>query len=203
MSTNPNSRVLFLGPSASPLLHWIRENEATVFQAEGVISKQYIESNAIDIIVSYGYRHILGSDILEAVHGHALNLPISYLPWNRGADPNFWSYIEDTHKGVTLHFIDEGIDTGDIIAQKHIQNHCSNETLASSYASLQNEIQALFKEHWKGIKGGVCSRTKQNLDEGSLHRAKDKKQYASLLTAGWDTPTSVLNDANHKLKTPT
>lgn len=197
MSTEPNTRVLFLGPSASPLLHWIRGKEATVFQTEDVISKQYIVSNAINFIVSYGYRHIIGADVLEAVQGNAINLHISYLPWNRGADPNLWSYIEGTPKGVTLHFIDEGIDTGDIIAQKYVHHHCSSETLASSYASLQNAIQALFKEHWKSIKGGTCSRTKQNLDEGSLHRAKDKKQYASLLTAGWDTPVSVLNDEDH------
>ena len=43
---------------------------------------------------------------------------MSYLPWNRGADPNFWSILEDTPKGVTIHIMDESIDTGDILYQK-------------------------------------------------------------------------------------
>lgn len=46
-----------------------------------------------------------------------MNLHISYLPWNKGADPNFWSCIDGTPAGVTLHHIDAGVDTGDIIAQ--------------------------------------------------------------------------------------
>ena len=53
-----------------------------------------------------------------------------------GQDPNLWSFIEDTPKGVTIHEIDEGIDTGDIIFQKEIVLN-SNETLASSYEKLQ------------------------------------------------------------------
>jgi methionyl-tRNA formyltransferase len=58
-----------------------------------------------DFIVSYGYRYMLRRPIIGTVP--AINLHISYLPWNRGADSNLWSWIDGTPKGVTIHDIDE------------------------------------------------------------------------------------------------
>ena len=45
---------------------------------------------------------------------------MSFLPYNRGSHPNFWSFIDDTPKGITIHEIDEGADTGNIVFQKKI-----------------------------------------------------------------------------------
>jgi methionyl-tRNA formyltransferase len=106
---------------------------------------------------------------------YAINLHISYLPWNRGADPNFWSFINDTPKGITIHYVDKNYDTGDIIAQKEIGFN-DNETLRTSYNKLQIEIQILFKENWDSIKNGTCKRIKQN-GKGSLQRVNDKESY--------------------------
>lgn len=50
-----------------------------------------------------------------------LNLHISYLPWNRGANPNFWSFVENTKKGVTIHEIDEKLDKGKILLRKELE----------------------------------------------------------------------------------
>src|SRR5690606_983365 len=68
-----------------------------------------------DLLVSFGYRHILKDLSVPAV-----NIHISMLPWNRGADPNFWSWLDHTPKGVTVHLMDQGIDTGPIIAQREV-----------------------------------------------------------------------------------
>lgn len=47
-----------------------------------------------------------------------LNLHPSWLPANRGPDPLFWTLREGKHQtGVTVHYMDEGMDTGDIVAQ--------------------------------------------------------------------------------------
>ena len=64
---------------------------------------------------------------------------ISLLPWNRGYHPNIWSFLEDTPKGVTIHYINEGIDTGDIIVQKEIVIDEDKETLKSSYEILHEK----------------------------------------------------------------
>ncbi|HVB22555.1 MAG TPA: methionyl-tRNA formyltransferase [Ktedonobacteraceae bacterium] len=56
--------------------------------------------------------------ILDIPRYGCLNLHPSRLPANRGPDPLFWTLREGKHQtGVTVHCMDEGMDTGDIIAQ--------------------------------------------------------------------------------------
>ena len=50
----------------------------------------------IEFLVSHGYRHILAAPVLSALPHSAINLHISYLPWNRGAHPALWSVLEET-----------------------------------------------------------------------------------------------------------
>jgi len=183
--------ILFLGPDASPLLHWLRQQEASVIQTDQKITAEYVKANNVMFIVSYGYQNKITTEVLDAVSGRAVNLHISYLPWNRGADPNLWSFIKDTPKGVTIHYVDDGFNTGDIIVQKNVEFNIDTDTLASSYKKLQDESQNLFKEHWALIKSSKCSSHKQPL-EGTIHRSRDKEQVIHYLTYGWNTPVSVL-----------
>ena len=69
------------------------------------------------LIVSYNYKHIIQPEIIVLMNGRLVNLHISYLPWNKGSDPNFWSFIDNTPKGVTIHKIDNHLDTGAILYQ--------------------------------------------------------------------------------------
>jgi methionyl-tRNA formyltransferase len=186
-------RVLFLGPAQSPLLAWLLDQGEDVVQRSTPLNADFITGGRFSFLVSYGYRHIIKKDILVRFPGRAINLHISYLPWNRGADPNFWSFVEDTPKGVSIHYLDEGIDTGDIIEQKEISFDMENETLATSYARLQQEIQELFKQNWRSIKEGSCNRKKQ-VGKGSMHRIKDIQAKEHLLINGWDTPVEALRE---------
>ena len=160
-------RVLFLGDVNSPLAAWLRQAGEDVLAREEKLTPEEIRGLHPDIIVSYNYRHILPAEALSRPRFGAVNLHISYLPWNRGADPNLWSHIEGTPKGVTIHYMDAGVDTGDIIAQKETA-FGSDETLRGSYDKLHAEIQALFKEWWPKIRTGSCPRLKQ-AGEGSFH----------------------------------
>ena len=96
-----------------------------------------------DIIVSYNHPFILPEDVFTAPRLGAINLHVSYLPWNRGADPNFWSHAEHTPKGVSVHHIDAGLDTGDLIAREAVE-FPEAATLRTSYETLQGRLQALF-----------------------------------------------------------
>lgn len=127
--------------------------------------------------------------MINLFNGNAINLHISYLPYNRGADPNFWSFVENSKKGVTIHLLDKGLDTGDIIVQKEIKFD-KDETLASSYKKLNLEIQNLFIKNWDLIK--TKSYTPKKQSGGTYHRSKDKDRYFSLLPDGWDTKISDL-----------
>lgn len=160
--------------------------------AQKRITLEDVEKFNPDIIVSYNYRYILPGEIIAHPRLGAINLHISYLPWNRGADPNFWSHLEHTTKGVTIHYIDEGVDTGDIISQKKVC-FSGRDTLRTSYTKLHFEIQKLFKDWWLIIKSGTASRKKQS-SVGSLHLSKDKEKFKFLIEKnGWDTPIRDLD----------
>ncbi len=189
-----NNVILFLGPNNSPLLFWLRNQGENVIQTSEKITPSIIDENNVVFLISYGYRYILKNDIIGKLINKAINLHISYLPYNRGADPNFWSFIEDTPKGVIIHYLDEGVDTGDIIIQKEVKfSSDNNETLATTYEKLQIEIQQLFIQHWVDIKNGNISRKKQ-IGKGSFHKAKDKETLSQLLSDGWNTSVSVLEE---------
>jgi len=184
-------KTLFLGPDDSPLLCWLKANNENVIATTNQISLDYIKQEQFTIIVSYGYRFKISKEILDNFPDKAINLHISLLPWNKGSDPNFWSFVDNTPKGVSIHLLDEGLDTGDILIQKEIFFESESETLASSYEQLQQVIQALFKKYWQDFKRGTIERKKQ-IGIGSIHRSKDLVKLTSLLDKGWDTPVSKL-----------
>ena len=101
----------------------------------------------IDLVITFNYRKILDKNILKKLKRPAINLHISYLPFNRGCHPNFWSFVENSPKGVTIHEIDKGIDTGPIIYQKKISfkiNQKKNNNFFKTNQILFFEIQKLF-----------------------------------------------------------
>lgn len=148
-------KILFLGGNmAKGLSDWLRQQGETVLYREDIITIDDLEQTSPDFIISYNYRYIITKEIIEFVKGKVINLHIAYLPWNKGAYPNIWSFLEDTPKGVTIHYVDEGLDTGDIIVQKEVFIDEDKETLKSSYEILHREMQELFKKNWEKIKTG-------------------------------------------------
>lgn len=179
-------KILYLGYPNNPI-HLFLKTKGTVFQTQEKIS---FEIDQFDWVVSYGYSHIIKQDIINKVKNPIINLHISYLPFNRGADPNFWSWFENTPKGVTIHQIDQGIDTGNILIQKEI-NFKGDETLSSSYEILKNEIEFLFIENFDNITQGIIFPKKQN-GKGTFHLKKDLDKHKYLLTQGWNTPVNQI-----------
>jgi len=184
--------ILLLGRTSSPLTPIIKESGCEVIESSSPINVEFLEKNSIDFIVVYGYRHIIKKPIIDQLNGRIVNLHISLLPWNRGADPNLWSFLEDTPKGVTIHHVDEGLDTGDVIAQKELFFDEDCETLATTYRKLRDAIVNLFSQQWSNILPEKVRRIKQP-SGGSFHMLKDKKRFEYLLTEkGWDTPVKEL-----------
>ena len=74
-----------------------------------------------DLIVVYTMSHLLKTTIFSIPEHGAINLHPSYLPSYRGPNPYLWMYYHrDLTGGATVHYIDEGEDTGDIIFQEKI-----------------------------------------------------------------------------------
>ena len=136
-------------------------------------------------IVSYNYRHLVPGEVLKQMQGRIINLHTSYLPYNRGSSPNFFSFLEDTPKGVTIHLMGEGLDTGDILCQKEVLMDEKTESFASSYDKLLQEMKTLFCENWDAIKAGKLSPKKQE-GRGTYHRMKELDDIREQMPFTWD-----------------
>jgi methionyl-tRNA formyltransferase len=168
-------KILFLSNNAvsNSLCEWLKLNNAdTLIYNEKLSSKLFDNFNP-DLIISYNYRYIISKEVVNLFRNKIINLHISLLPYNRGAHPNVWSFIEDTPKGVTIHMIDEGLDTGDIIFQKELQFDENEETFFTTYDKLNIEIQNLFKENWGKIKTGSFITKKQDNRKATIHKKNE------------------------------
>jgi methionyl-tRNA formyltransferase len=138
----------------------------------------------IDLIISYGYRHIISSKILEQCP--AINLHISYLPYGRGAHPLFWALYDAEPIGISIHLVDNHLDTGPIFAQKKIVIN-EKGTLATEYMRLQEEMVTFFKDIWPTLDEATPQE-----GTGSYHKSSDLIKLA--LPLGWNTPVSFVRN---------
>lgn len=115
---------------------------------------------------------IVQRSLLELPKHGFINTHPSLLPYNRGKHYNFWALVEQAPFGVTLHFIDEGVDTGDIIDQRAI-SYDWEDTGVSLYRKAQETIIELFKDSYPTIRKFGFKRKSQSLDAGSFHLAKE------------------------------
>lgn len=97
--------------------------------------------------VSALFGHVLPSELIEKFSGGILNLHPSLLPIGRGADPIPWGIIEKQKQGISIHLIDQNLDSGGIVFQKEIpSNNMMNagEIYEIAMAELFNEFSQLF-----------------------------------------------------------
>lgn len=154
------------------LYRWLSEREPKVYRIENKLTPEAVEQMAPSFIISFNYRHMIPEEVLRRMPGRVINLHTSLLPYNRGSNPNFFSFLYDTPKGVTIHLVDRGLDTGDLLCQREIAFDEEKETFASSYDRLLLEIADLFRENWEKIKrGDVVPRRQEG--EGSFHRMRE------------------------------
>ncbi len=74
-----------------------------------------------DLIVVFSMSQLLRDEILKIPPLGVINLHPSLLPNYRGPNPDFWQYYDmEMYPGVTVHYLDSGEDTGDIIFQDRI-----------------------------------------------------------------------------------
>lgn len=81
--------------------------------------EDWIRTKNPDVIVVFSMSQLLKENIFNIPKLGTVNLHPSYLPEYRGPAPDTWQYIDlETNPGVTVHYIDAGEDTGDIIFQE-------------------------------------------------------------------------------------
>lgn len=180
--------ILFLGPACPPIETCFSEKGHAFVRTEEALSLTWVREQAFDFGLSYRYKRIIRQDIIDYFAGKLINMHISFLPWNRGSDPNLWSYIEDSPKGVTIHRVDASIDTGDILLQQWVSIDMETDTLRTSYEKLSQIVEDLFISNIDKLLYSNIIPQKQS-GRGSFHLAKDKNNFLSQLEKQWwDTP---------------
>ena len=185
----PIKKVLFLGydEKKTEIINSLIDHGCNVDHSSEEVSAMH----GYDFVVSFGYRHILTKKCIDAFNCPIFNLHIAYLPFNRGAHPNFWSFFDGTPSGVSIHLIDKGIDTGPILFQKKI-NFVNEKTFVETYKRLFIEIEDLFVKNIELIIQKNWS-VKNQVGKGTFHSLKDLPKDFS----GWE---SVIEDEIKRLK---
>lgn len=123
----------------------------------------------LDLAILAWWPYILKPPLVRMPRLGCLNFHPSMLPHDRGKHYNFWTLAEGSPFGVTIHFIDEGIDTGDIAFQSSIEKTWE-DTGKTLFEKAQTELVRLFIEKFPEIKAGRIPRMSQDPSEGSYHR---------------------------------
>ena len=167
---SPKKKILFLGynQTQTTLIDALIANKCDVDHTEEKIDP----IKGYDCVISYGYRHILKKNIIDGFDCPLFNLHISYLPYNRGAHPNFWSFYDNTPSGVSIHLIDGGIDTGPIVKQKYVNFKETDNTFVKTYSVLIKSMEDLFLEFLPSLLNDTWVQKKQR-GEGTVHYKKD------------------------------
>lgn len=144
-----------------------------IFFSDSIYNKSTLDILAklnLDLIIMAWWPYILKEEQIKIPRIGCLNFHNSYLPNNRGKNPNFWTIVEDRQYGVTLHFVDKGIDSGDIAYQSIIEKSWEDTGETLYYRSLQEAVK-LFREKFSEIKSGRIPRRRQDLTKGSFHKS--------------------------------
>lgn len=151
---------------------WAIKHNIPFETTEAINSPEWVEKIAFlkpDVLFSIYYRKMIGQNILDIPRLGAMNLHGSLLPAYRGRCPVNWVLVKGEQKtGVTLHYMIEKPDAGDIVGQKEIQID-TDDTARTLYDKLCLVAGLLLDEVLPLIKEERIPRIQQDLTRGSYY----------------------------------
>ena len=120
-----------------------------------------------DFLFSAMFRQMLKSELLALPRLGALNLHPSLLPKFRGRSPINWVLVKgETETGVSLHYMVEKADRGDIVAQRAIAID-DDDTALTLHRKAAAEARGLFREAYPALVAGTAPRIAQDQSRAS------------------------------------
>lgn len=177
-------KIFFLGydQKKTKLIKFLKDKNFLVLQVKQK-SLTTVSHKPDDLIISFGYRKIIPKKILSKHKTPIINLHLSYLPFNRGAHPIYWSLVEKTPMGVTIHEINSGIDSGKIIFQKKIRYKINKNTnFKDIYNFMFYELENLFIKNFDKILHQKYKTKYNDINKGTFHNSNQLKKIR------WETP---------------
>lgn len=165
--------------------------EGIKFKNEDGINK--IKQYNSDYIFSILFPYIFPKNIINIVNIGIINIHPAFLPFSRGWNTPSWAIYNNTLFGVTIHWIDEGIDTGDIIIQEKIDIN-EDDTADSLYKKATDLELTLFKIFLDLlVSNSELPRKKQKKDGISTYYKEDLKQIQELDLDNIDSIRNIIN----------
>jgi methionyl-tRNA formyltransferase len=141
-----------------------------------------------DVIVVMAYGQILPRPILEIPRIACLNLHASLLPRHRGAAPIQAAIgAGDRETGISVMFMDEGLDTGDVLLQKRVEI-AADETGGSLHDRLAGIAPAALNDALTQLKNGTAVRTPQN-SSVATYAPKLEREHGRI---DWNEPAELI-----------
>ena len=176
---------------ASPVKECALSHGIEVFQPTKIRESEnveYLRKFGADIFVVAAFGQILPKSILDMPKYGCVNIHASLLPKYRGAAPIQWAVINgDEVTGVTTMLMNEGIDTGDMIAKKQVRL-AEDETGGSLFDRLADTGAELIVETMKMLEEGTAEFTPQNSEEAT-HTSMISKELGSI---EWSKPAAEI-----------
>ncbi|WP_078429300.1 phosphoribosylglycinamide formyltransferase [Alkalihalobacterium alkalinitrilicum] len=127
------------------------EIDTFVFNPNAYVSKEEFEQEIVDelqtrnieFIVLAGYMRLIGTTLLRSFEGKIVNIHPSLLPSFPGKDAIGQALLAGVKvTGVTIHYVDEGMDTGQIIAQEavSVDEDETRETLTTKIQQVEHRL---------------------------------------------------------------
>ncbi len=122
-----------------------------------------------NLVISVYLNQLIKSPLIKLGEKGCLNIHPALLPRHRGLFPYFWVLTNnETETGVTVHWVEEKFDTGDILLQKHIEVSPDDTIQSLSYKCAQAGADAL-EEAVRLVAAGQAPHIPQNMAEASYH----------------------------------
>lgn len=165
-----NVEIVFVTPNSSDtgidswqpsFRKWAETVGLSIVDSKPEELQKAVNENNIELLFSIYYDKILKRELIDMLPLGIVNTHLSLLPRYRGIAPITFAILngEDKH-GVSLHYIDEGIDRGDIIAQTNFDIRDLNANEAFLLATAK--CVELFSENIDSILKGENKRIKQD-----------------------------------------
>lgn len=115
-----------------------------------------------ELCIVVGWYWVLKSELLKTVPYGWLGIHASLLPKLRGGAPLVWAILNgETKTGLSLFYFDEGMDTGDIVAQKEIGIEF-DDTIADVLSKIERQSIEVVRENYPLLLAGNAPRLNQD-----------------------------------------
>ena len=126
-----------------------------------------LNAHEVNLLITHAFMKILPETVFSVPKNGSINIHPSLLPKYRGPAPGYWVLKNrESETGLTCHYIDNGIDTGDIIHQVRVPVYHS-ETIDSLIEKKKKKIPELISQSLRKIQTRGFVPAKQNEKEAS------------------------------------